>query len=145
MRNIFAPSGELAFTGSRERLQRIISRSGGKLLPQRQFQMVLKVTLQRHIGFTFQIPGTYTPSDVGFRITYRILPTTATLLRYLLPLVLLLVFFIDSLLHASPAPQPLLALAVMALMVCGYFYNRKRCEAQFRKLFSEATFSRKVR
>lgn len=133
----------MEFIGSKERLQKTVTRSGGKLLPNQEFQMTLQTKRDRPFGAAFRFRGSYTQTDQGFQLAYRIYPTAATLICSMVVIFLLLSTWIALLLTPKVNDFSLFSILILPMFIYGHWCNCKRCEKSFRKLFSAITGPRR--
>ena len=135
MKNLSLFSGTFDFIGSRERLQKIVARSGGEMLPGRQFRLPVTVKYHRRPGFTFWIGGSFVPLEERLRITYQLRPTAWTWTRYLLCLLLFLASWLFNLADHRAAELALPACLLIALLVLSFWRTCRRCGEEVQKLF----------
>ena len=143
MRNLLNPSRTMEFIGSKERLQKTVTRSGGKLLPGQEFQLTMQTRRDRPFGATFRFRGHYQQTAQGFELTYRIYPTTATLISFIAVLLILLSTWVAVLITAGFSNIFVCSILILPMFIYGYLCNCKRSEKSFRKLFSAVTGPRK--
>ena len=143
IRDLFIPSGTITFIGSKERLQKTVTRSGGKLLPNQNFQMTLQTRRDRPFGAAFRFQGSYQGTAQGFELTYRIYPAVTTLICYMVVVFLLLGTWVAILMTPEVANKSVFSILILPMFMYGHWSNCKRCEKSFRKLFSAATGQRR--
>ena len=124
--------GAIHFRGSKERLQRIVARSGGKWLPERQFEMNMRDSSKRLPFLTFSFQCRWESTDGGIQITYAVRPTIPTLIGLLLAFA----FFAFPLLSQN---APASSYVIPALLILVFLAQMRNCITAFRELFSTPT------
>ena len=140
---------KLHFTGSKDRLKRIVQKNGGDFLPERQ---LFRVRLQkpyygrkhRNIGsnLSFQAHCGYIRDEEGFLLTYRIWPTAVTVIRMLLWLALF-----GVVLWMLYRNTDLTAVRLWSLLGIGpvlrFFWDWYTCRQLFWEMFGKETGPKK--
>ena len=125
--------GTVHFIGSKDRLQRIITRSNGTILPDRRFKITMQDYTKKIPGFSFIFRCTWENTDNGIHISYKVYPTLFTLVTFLLQLLI----FSLPVITANTAETMSLLLPLMVIL--SFLGQMRACIVAFCKLFSVPT------
>lgn len=125
------------FQGSKERLQRIVSRSDGEWLPEKRFEIIMKSYSRNRNGLCFQFRCAWESEADSIRITYRVVPTFFTVLLPALASLFFLGLSIIAVTEGGAAALPGFLLPI--LMIVSWLRQMNECIRDFRKLFATPT------
>ena len=124
---------ELLFRGSKERLKRNVTKQGGYFPTPGQFRLLWRSPYFKW-SLSFRMTALYKNTEDGIRITYRFLPTAATLFWLCIPVAFLLSFALWELRMGnleSSAAVSVFSLMYPAVVVRQYRSCRKMMLAFF--------------
>ena len=127
----------LLFRGSKERLKRLVSRNGGSFPGPGQFRVLWRSPYFKR-GLTFRMAGRCAKTAEGIVVTYRFLPTAATLFWVGLPVCFLLAFAVWELRNGN-ADSALGAAAFSAMYPAVAVWQLCLCHKSMRRQFEIAT------
>ena len=128
---------ELLFRGSKERLKRNVAKQGGTFPAPGKFRILWRSAYFKW-ALSYRMTGQYEKTEVGFRITYRFLPSAATLLWTALPIVYLLSFALWELKDGNV--DSAVAVSVFSMMYPAVVvWQFLHCHKKMRRYFEIAT------
>ena len=129
----------ILFRGSRERLNRMVKRYGGKFLEDHKFELFWQPEHFKPMHRkTFRIDCRYEKEEEGYRLAYRIIPTVWSFLRMMLAAA----FWVAGAMYVWDPAEPLASVAAGLLGTTGVLtdiWQLRTSEKEFLQRFTAIT------